>query len=317
MNDYDQLLDYLDNLKQNKPIETDKKIKAKKEIEVAKAKEQSVSKDIDKLLEESQITDLFETPQSLQSVKGFDVTRFENLMRSKLIEEYKKIQSYERPYISVTELFSCMRSNFYNRLRYQVDVKDLFKFAYLKMIQDVGNTIHSVVQSVYDFSETEKTIISEKYKVKGRMDAAKENYLYEIKTMDESKFSGKYNPDHYHQGNIYSFILNNEYNYSIDTVILLYFFRDNLKKRPAVFEIKVDSKQAEFYVSKANILLSHIQRKELPDIIGSTEEQCKYCLYKKFCEKEESKTNKPYLKKKEEIVQQQQIKEKPKTVFLI
>lgn len=311
MNDYDKLLEYLDSVNQNNTLETDIKIKQKKEIEVAKAKEESVSKDIDKLIEASQITDIFETPQVLQSVRGFDITRFENLMRSKLIEEYKKIQSYERPYISVTELFSCMRSNYYNRVKYQVDVKDLFKFAPLKLIQDVANTIHSVVQSVYDFSETEKTIISEKYKVKGRMDANKENFLYEIKTLDEAKFSGKYNIDHYNQGNIYAYILNKEYNYNIDTVVLLYFFRDNLKKRPSVFEIKVDEKQAEFYVLKANILLSYIQRKEVPDIIGATEEQCKYCLYKKFCEKDDSKTIKPYLKKSEEKL------EKPKTVFLI
>jgi hypothetical protein len=311
VNDYDKLLEYLDSVNQNNTLETDIKIKQKKEIEVAKAKEESVSKDIDKLIEASQITDIFETPQVLQSVRGFDITRFENLMRSKLIEEYKKIQSYERPYISVTELFSCMRSNYYNRVKYQVDVKDLFKFAPLKLIQDVANTIHSVVQSVYDFSETEKTIISEKYKVKGRMDANKENFLYEIKTLDEAKFSGKYNIDHYNQGNIYAYILNKEYNYNIDTVVLLYFFRDNLKKRPSVFEIKVDEKQAEFYVLKANILLSYIQRKEVPDIIGATEEQCKYCLYKKFCEKDDSKTIKPYLKKSEEKL------EKPKTVFLI
>jgi hypothetical protein len=312
VNDYDKLLEYLDSIKE-KSEETGIKLKKEKQLEVAKANKESVASEIDKLLEVSQITDIFETPQSLQSVRGFDITRFENMMRSKLIEEHKKMQSYERPYISVTELFNCMRSNYYTRVKYQVDVKDLFKFAYLKIIQEVGNTIHELVQSIYDFSETEKTIISEKYKVKGRMDAAKENFLYEIKTMDEAKFTGKYNLDHYHQGNIYSFILNNEYNYNIDTIIILYFFRDNLKRRPAVFEINVDPKQAEFYVSKANILLSYIQRKEVPDVIGSTEEQCKYCLYKKFCEKDESKSLKPYMKKEEVQI----IKEKPKTVFLM
>jgi hypothetical protein len=205
-----------------------------------------------------------------------------------------------------------MRSNYYSRLKYQVDVKDLFKFAYLKLIQEVGNTVHSVVQSIYDFSETEKTIVSEKYGVKGRVDALKVDFLYEIKTLDESKFNGKYREDDFQQGNIYCFILNNEYNLKINTIVLLYFFRDNLKRRPVVFELKPNYNEAEFYLLKANVLKAHIQRKEVPDVIGATEEQCKYCLYKKFCEKDESKTEQPFKKLKNEIK-----KEKNKTTFLI
>lgn len=317
MNDYDKLLDFLEANEIKKSKEIDRKINAANSNEVAQAKNKSISLDIDKVIEESQI-DLFEIPQSANSSsKGFDIVRFENLMRSKLIEEYKKLQSYERPYISVTELFSCMRSNYYNRVKYQVDVKDLFTFSYLKLIQEVGNSIHKLVQSVYDFTETEKTIISEKHKVKGRMDAVKENFLFEIKTVDLYKFSGKYNIDDYNQGNIYAYILNSEYNYNINEIVLLYFFRDNLKRRPAVFTIAPDPKQAEIYISKASILLSHIQRKEVPDVIGSTESQCRYCLYKKYCEKDYS-VNKPYMKEKPEDKKiEEPIVEKKKTVFLI
>ena len=301
-NEYDKLLEYLDSLK-----ETDKKPVPKKE----EVKAESVSKTIDKIIEESQISDIFEVPQSTKSTAGFDVTRFENLMRAKLIDEYKKMQSYERPYISVGELFSCMRSNYYARLKYQVDVKDLFKFSYLKLMQEVGNTVHSVVQSVYDFSETEKTIVSEKYGVKGRLDALKETFIYEIKTLDEDKFSGTYRPDDYQQGNIYATILNNEYNMNINTVVLLYFFRNNLKKRPAVFEIKVNGKEAESYLLKGKKLQNYIVKKEVPDVGDATEEQCRYCLFKKFCEKDESKIEKPFKKINEKII------EKPKTVFLM
>jgi len=312
VNEYDKLLDFLDNIKEiNKETEQVKIPLKKVEVKIDKTKEETVSKALDKVIEESQISDIFETPQIIQTVKGFDVTRFENLMRSKLIDEYKKMQSYERPYISVTELFSCMRSNYYARLKYQVDIKDLFKFAYLKMIQEVGNTIHTVVQTVYDFTEVEKTIISEKYGVKGRVDGLKENYLYEIKTLDEDKFNGEFRINDFQQGNIYSFILNNEYNFKIDTIVLLYFFRSSLKKRPAVFELKLNPKEAEFYLSKGKALLNYIQRKEVPDIIGADEEQCKYCLFKKFCEKDESKTEKPFIKKIEKNI------EKPKTVFLM
>jgi len=258
-------------------------------------------------------THIIENHPDILSSNGFDSTRFENLIRSKLIKEFYDSQNYKRPYISITELFSCMRSIYYSRMKYKVDEKDLFKFHQIKFIQEIGNAIHSVVQSVYDFSEIEKTLISEKYKVKGRVDAIKNNFVCEIKTLEENKFDGTYKKDHYRQGNIYAYILNTEFGYNIDTVTLIYFFRNNIRIRPAIFNLEINSEDAKFYLIKAKTLQMYIQNKNIPECIGHTEEQCKFCYYKKYCEEE--KTTSEFLnskKYKEEI-----IKEKPKTVFLI
>ncbi len=221
---------------------------------------------------------------AFRSSRGFDVSKFELLMRSKLIDEYKKIQSYKRPYISVTELISCIRSCYYSRLKYPVDLKKQYQFTYLYMINKIGTVVHNLIQELYDFSEVEKTLISEKFRVKGRLDAIKENVIIELKTIDSNKFNNKYIDRHYHQGVIYAYILNKEYNYNIDTITIAYITRD--LKRIIPFDLNTNDKLALSFLNRSNILLSHISAKTVPDPIGSTKEDCKWCSYKKFCEKD-------------------------------
>ena len=228
-------------------------------------------------------------------------------MRSRLIEDYKKSQSYERPYIGVLETVSaCIRKVYYERSKYSVDVKQLFTFPPLYLIQKVGDTVHDCISDIYDFSETKKTIVSEVYKVKGITDAIKENTVFEIKTVDSYKFDHKYINEHYYQGLVYAYILNSEYGYSIDTVCILYQFRDKLRVSPIPFDLTVDNKLAISFLSRANILLNSLNRKEVPEPVGSTEEQCKYCLYKSNCVSSESKTQKPF-----------KVKESKDAVFLL
>jgi len=226
---------------------------------------------------------------------GFDITKFESLMRTRLIDEYKKTQSYERPYISVGELITCLRSNYYSRQRYPVDVKVQFSFAYLYLIRRVGNEVHSVVQDLYDFAETEKTVVSEKFKVKGRVDAIKSEFLYEIKTLEKLP-GGTYNKDHYYQGIIYARILNTEYNYNIKTITILYFPR-NLKN-VIPFDLPMNDELAVSFLKRASVLQSSLVSKHVPEPVGATEESCRYCLYKKFCERDKCETIQPFKKSK-------------------
>ena len=128
-NEYDKLLSYLNKNSSETPI------KRKKEISL-KDKKEAVKKSTQKLIEDCQIHSyipLSADPilQQYNKSVGFDVIAFEKGMRQKLIEEYKKVQTYERPYISVTEICSCIRSNFYNRMKYKVDLKKKFRFSYL------------------------------------------------------------------------------------------------------------------------------------------------------------------------------------------
>ena len=287
---YSDLLLYLE--KENN-IGTTPKIKTN--FEVKEKPIQKIKDETKKLLEES--VELFSdvSYKINNSSKGFDVNRFESLMRSKLVDDYKRLESYERPYISVSELYRCLRQNYYTRIRVPIDVKKQFNFSYLYLIQKIGNNIHDLIQDLYDFTETEKTIISQRYKVKGRIDALKENFLYEFKTIDPKKFKGKYLEDHYYQGLIYSYILNSEYNYNIDTITIVYIPRD--LKRMVPFDLPLNNSLAESLLSRAPILLSSLVSKTPPDPIGSNVEQCKWCLYKEYCKKDKTNMDLPFLKK--------------------
>lgn len=317
MNEYEILLSYLD--KQEKP-------KGRKKEELIKVKSfEDIPKksNTEKILEECEEEKVnLSTPQVVtNSSLGFDVDKFENLMRSRLIDDYKKMQSYERPYISVTELFYCIRKAYYSRLKYQTDLKKQFNFAYLDLINRVANTIHEYVQEIYNFTETEKTLVSEKYKVKGRIDAVGDTFLYELKTVDEKKFDGMYVKEHYYQALIYAYILNSEYNYNIKTITIVYFFRDHLKKRPISFDLPLDDKIAKIFLEQAPVLHNCISRLEVPEPVNSSEEQCRWCPYISFCEKDDSKMDKPFDKKQKKVkeidLSLPEQKNKKESVFLL
>lgn len=319
-NEYDILLSYLE--KKDRPNFNKKKIKSFEDIPKEKTVEISETK---RIIEECQEKKIPDTPQLTNNPSiGFDVDKFEDMMRSRLIDDYKKLQSYERPNISVTELFYCMRKSYYSRLKYATDLKKQFNFAYLDLINRIGNTIHDYVQDIYNFAEVEKTIISEKYKVKGRCDAITQPVLFEFKTLDEKKFNGIYIKEHYYQPIIYAYILNSEYNYKIKTITIVYFFRDNIKRRPYVVDLPTDDKVAIGFLDQALILQNCIIAKEIPEPFNANQEQCRWCPYISYCEKDPSKIQKPFESRKnqKEITldfnEQPQPKEKKKeSVFLL
>lgn len=318
-NELHQLIDFLKGNKvlqdaviaQAKEVELKKtgtkKVDLKKtEVEKLEVKEPEVKKpdvNITSLIQDLQTNIHSDVPSKKKTSKGFDVQKFEFLMRSKLIDEYKKLQSFDRPYISVGELCSCTRKCYYERKKYEVDVNELFRFSYLALLQEVGNFVHKFIQSIYGFTESEKTIISEKYKVKGRLDSIEDNILVEFKTVDASDFSNKYSEQDYHQALIYVYILNTEYSYKIEGITIVYVLRNFKKVVP--FDLEVNEKLAKSFLERAPMLLSYIEKNEIAEPIGSTIEQCNYCLYKKFCEKDKSLTQKPYEVsiKKEEVIE--------------
>lgn len=297
-NEYQQLLDYL--TAQEKP-------KRKSPAKEKKPKKVENTPDTKKLIEESKIHSFVPgQTEIVPASDGFTVRRFESMMRAKLIEEHKKVQSYERPYISVTELIGCLRQAFYVRLRYSVDLAKMYKYPYLYLMQKIGNKIHEVIQELYDFEEVEKTVVSEKFKVKGRVDGIRENYIIEIKSIDVKKFDNKYHPDHFLQGVIYAYILNTEYDYKIKTITIVYVMRD--LKRIVAFDLPYDEKLAESLLSRAPILKSSLQTTQVPDPIGSTKDHCKYCLFRDRCEKDKgNEILPPFMRKKK-----QKAKEEPK-----
>jgi len=303
--DYANLLDYLENQRKTSEGYV---LKRKKPSEV---KKEQVAAATQKLLDNSQIHS-YVPPGASNKVpksKGFSVGKFEQMMRSKLIDDYKKMQTYERPYISVGELHTCMRQNYYSRSHYAIDLAEQFKFAWLYMFQRVGDELHSVVQDVYNFTEKEKTIVSEKFKTKGRLDGIREGFLYEIKSVDPDKFEYVVDRDHFLQANVYAHILNTEYDYKIHTVVILYVFR-NLKKI-VPFDLPIDPPFAESLLNRAPILKNAIDKKIVPDPIGANMSHCQWCSYKKYCEKDKcNEIMQPFIKEKE-VKQKPVNKEKP------
>jgi CRISPR/Cas system-associated exonuclease Cas4 (RecB family) len=309
-NEYQQLLDYL--TAQEKP-------KRKPPVKEKKAKKEANSVEIKKLIEESKIHSFVPGQTEIMPASdGFTVRRFESMMRAKLIEEHKKVQSYERPYISVTELIGCVRQSFYVRLRYPVDLTKMYQYPYLYLIQKIGNRIHEVIQELYDFEEIEKTVVSERFKVKGRVDGIRENFIIELKSIDTKKFDNKYQPEHFLQADIYAYILNTEYDYKIRTVTIVYVTRD--LKRIVAFDLPYDEKLAEAILSRAPILLSSLKTSQVPDPFGSTKEHCKYCLFKERCKNDKgNEVLPPFMRKKKQKEEptKENKKDNKKTAFLL
>lgn len=320
-NEYENLLKYFEaqnikkpskgNSTQFKKVDTLKKVRERVKKSKTENKKDKVASDTKQLLKESEIEEYIGIPTHRKNLpsKGFNVEQFETLMRSKLIEEHKTRQSYERPYVSCSELYVCMRQVYYGRKRYQINVKAQYRFSYLYLIQKVGNVIHDIFQELYNFTEVEKTVVSEKYKVKGRIDAIQSSNLYEIKSIDADKYDGKYQEVHYIQCNIYAHILTTEYDHKIENISIIYVLR-NLKK-VYVFDLAVDHELAKKYLERAPILLKALDNNKIPECIGASKEQCKYCSYKKYCEKDGyNKIIPPYVKTKKS-------KKPDKSVFLI
>jgi len=294
-NSYADLLKYLED-------ETNKTSSIKKN-NVKKIEKEKVSINTKQLIKDSLegvYSDVKFNTSPVSTSRGFVVKDFESLMRAKLIDEHKRMQSYERPYISVTELFNCLRKNYYTRKKYKINVVSQFNFSYLYMINKVGNTVHDLIQDLYDHTEVEKPVISEKYKVKGRVDGIRSNFVLEYKTIDESKFKGKYIPNHYWQGIIYAYILNSEYGYKIDTITIVYIIR-NLK-RIIPFDLPLDNNKAINFLEIAPTLIHCLENDIVPDKVNSDKEQCHWCQYKSYCKQEKQLDT--------------EIK-KPKSVFLL
>lgn len=299
---YSDLLSYL---KTQKETSEGYALKRKTPSEVRK---NQVTNTTNKLLKDSKIHTYIphNVNNHVKKSKGFNVKKFEGMMRSKLIDDFKRMQTYERPYISVDELYTCMRKNYYSRSRYAIDLEKEFRFAWLYIFQRIGEELHATIQDVYNFTEKEKTIVSEKFKTKGRLDGIRDGFLFEIKSVDPDKFNYEYQQEHFLQGNIYAHILNTEYNYKIHTVVIIYVFR-NLKQI-VPFDLPIEPLLAESLLKRAPILKNAIDKKIVPDPIGADISQCQWCLYKKYCEKDKcNDVTQPFNKDKQQKIEHKSV----------
>ena len=288
---YAKLLEYLEHhenqvaVKPKTPPKKSKKVKEKKpepEIKQDDARER-VKKLTKEMIKDSESFS-FVPPHVRKKypTEGFNVRLFEEKLVKKLIEDHKKLQSYERPYISVTELFNCLRACYYYRKKYSIDLKKKFNYPYLYIRRKVGDAVHESIQDVYTFDEVEKTVISEKYNVKGRIDGVDEIFVIDFKPSET--FRDSVDQKHYDQGNIYATILNTEYGYSIEKVVIVYYLLSF--KDMQVFPNKVDLDRGLEFLKRGKLLKEHLENSIVIDPIGATEKECRYCPYVKYCQKD-------------------------------
>lgn len=278
MNEFDELLNHLVSQKQKKngPVLA-KQASSENKNEVLNNPKDYISDRPKKTLSSSS--------------KIFSPVELKEKLRAQLIDEYYTKQKYEKPYSSVTEILGCLRRNYYYRAQYNPNMDALYSYPLVKFFGEIGTAIHNVIEGAYGFDETEKSIFSEVYKVKGVVDAIKKNYVIDFKTIKERNFKGHRIHD-YQQVNIYAHILKTEYKYNIEHVTLIYFFSDNLDKTPYAIDLELREEDAISYLIRSKMLLEALENRVVPDMIGATEDSCKYCEFVNVC-KNEGKVKKP------------------------
>lgn len=280
---YENLLKYL---------EKHESVAAKPKAPIVKKKEPS--KEINKREEVKKLTkEMMKETETFSFVpshvkkkyptEGFNIRLFEEKLVKKLIEKHKKLQSYERPYMSVTEVIGCLRACYYHRKKYSIDLKKKYNYPYLYLKRKVGDAVHETIQDIYNFDEVEKTVISEKFHVKGRPDAISED-IFVIDFKPTENFREDVDLKHYDQGNIYATILNTEYGYSIQKVVIVYYLANF--KNMQVFSNKIDINRGLEFLKRGKLLKDHLDKCILIDPIGAIEKECQYCPYIEYCEKD-------------------------------
>lgn len=281
--EYDKLLDIIDKEK--------KKHKPKKEIQ---QKEESKSDNNIETYKNLDINDSSNNNNDISYNKNteFSLDKLKRSMRKKLISSYYKYRNYERPLISVTEVISCIKKAYYFRMKYEVDDNNLFNYPQLLLIQECGKIIHEVVQSNFDFDICEKVIKSEKYKMKGKVDGIKSSTAFELKSLDPDEFKTikKIRENDYNQGIVYCYLLNDEFDYKIDSLECVYISR-NLKDIK-VFKSDIDFEKAKIFTNKSLQLYDCLSKTTPPNIkYDKNNQECFYCEFKKYCKKNDTLDN--------------------------
>lgn len=291
---YEKLLKYLEHHENDVALKKETKKKKEKRLkeekEVTQASKDQIKKFTMEMMKETEVFSYVPAHgKKNYPTEGFNIRLLEEKLIKKMVEKHKKLQSYERPYISVSEVLNCLRGCYYYRKKYSIDLNKKFNYPFLYIKQKVGDSVHEAIQEVYNFDEVEKTIISEKFNVKGRADGIKEIYIIDFKPSDILK--DKVDIKHYDQGNIYATILNTEYGYSIEKVVIVYYILNF--KDMQVFVNGVDIKRGLSFLKNGKLLKEHLDNNVLIDPIGATESECRYCSYLKYCEKDGYKEVKP------------------------
>jgi len=289
VNQYSELLNYLENIpKANKNNEIKKPIINESKNEIIK------KNSFNEFSELNNGIPAFKNNNVVNNSKFFDMQLFIDNIKSKIIEKKITSQLYEKPYISVSEILGCERKIYFDRKKYSIDNDKIVSYPMVDIICEVGDIVHNYIQKIYPFDEIEKTIISKKYKIKGRVDAISKDVLYEIKTIDPKLSNiSRIRQKDFDQANIYTEILNDEFGYSIHNIVIIYVPRDF--KNIITLDILPNKHDAQKILEKASDIYQSINKNEIPSYNEIYKNDCKFCEFEEYCIKDKSKNKNIFL----------------------
>jgi CRISPR/Cas system-associated exonuclease Cas4 (RecB family) len=112
-----------------------------------------------------------------------------------------------------------------------------------------------------------------------------EYFVFEYKTETSRKWTGRsdVSPDHHYQAIAYCL------SFKLNRVIFVYENRDTCEKKAYLFEVTQEMK--DNLVSRIKLVDGYLEKVELPPKEECA--QCKYCSYKKFCDRDMNIERKP------------------------
>jgi CRISPR/Cas system-associated exonuclease Cas4 (RecB family) len=222
----------------------------------------------------------------------FSLKKLKTAFRKELLSDYYNYRNYKRPFISVTEVLSCIKKAYYFRMKYNPNENYLFNNPHLLLIQEGGKLVHKIIQKFYDFDYVEKVLKSDKYKIKGKVDGIKSKTVFEIKMVDHEEFKKikTIRDNDYNQAITYTYLLIHDFNFDINSIECIYVSR-NLKDIN-VLKSDINLGKAKKFLDKSLMLYDSLTKSKIPEIdFNEDNQECYFCEFKDQCIKDVKNTN--------------------------
>jgi hypothetical protein len=228
----------------------------------------------------------------LDNISKFDVQVIYNKYKKELTAQmYSILKSSSKKYhFSISELLDCPMKNFYLRTNTTFDSNFQPLYPYAIAGQRVGNLTHGEIQRTYNFDNIEIKIDNKELGITGRIDAIKDDTIYEIKKSDDLKLY----PSFVEQACLYCYLYNKEHDDVIDYFEIILSL-SNLKKIES-FKFKYDGaakNMAIYKINNINYINKALDENDQTILKSHLDfDKCIFCPYTNRCSNENLEENK-------------------------
>lgn len=277
MNDFDVLLKYLNQVPKNDNVRVIETNKSTKESQFVSFKENDQIKTND-IVDDLKLNSTFDNPNF-----SFDVNKFQDIVKRKLIEKINIIKTYDYPYLSINQILQCPRKTYFEVKKYDVNIDSITFFPLIDLISEIESCIIQYIQNIFSFKEINKIIVSKKYMIRDQVDAIIDDNIIMVKFCDfENLMSIR--KEEKDKATILIDILNNDYEYHIQNFCCIYFSKD--LKEVISFNDKYSKEYSDKLLSNYNDLKKSIDINEIPREHEKDLKICHVCFFNKFCQKD-------------------------------